>query len=376
MRNEYWIPKGKSYIKQIIRRCIICRKLNSRPYNYPQSPNLPSVRLNDDICFSGIGVDYSGALYCKNVFQSDNTDEDEMYKCYIVIYTCASTRGVILDVVPDGTAETFVNSLKKFISRRGCPQVILSDNGSPFIADETQLFVNSRNIKWEFNLAKAPWFGGFWERLIGQVKRCLKKVLGRTTLDFYQLQTVIQEIELTLNSRPLGLLYDDDLEQILTPNHLLFGRKLNVENLTEFKIEGKVDLTKYTEHIDNLLTHFWNRWRKEYIPSLREYQKVYHRSNNIVPNVGDIVIVYEDRQPRHKWLLGRITKLIKGKDDVIRGAELYMGKTKRTLERPINKLYPVEFQDEFSEPNDVNTNSLCQKRNAAIIADLKRKFCC
>ena len=53
-----------------------------------------------------------------------------------------------------------------------------------------------------------------------------------------------------------------------------------------------------------------------------------------------------------------------------------MGKTKRTIERPINKLYPVEFQDEFNEPYDVNNDSLCQRRNAAVIADLKRKFCC
>ena len=56
-------------------------------------------------------------------------------------------------------------------------------------------------------------------------------MLGRTTLDFYQLQTVIQEIELILNSRPLGVLYDDDMGQILTPNHLLSGRKLNLENV-------------------------------------------------------------------------------------------------------------------------------------------------
>ena len=92
-----------------------------------------------------------------------------MYKCYIVIYTCASTRGVILDVFPDGTAETYIYSLRKFISRRGCPQVNLSDNGGPFIADSTQLFVNQRNIKWDFSLPKAPWYGGFWERLKGQV---------------------------------------------------------------------------------------------------------------------------------------------------------------------------------------------------------------
>ena len=86
-----------------------------------------------------------------------------------------------------------------------------------------------KNVKWDFNLANAPWYGGFC--LIGQVKRCLKKVLGRTTFDFHQSQTVIQEIELILNFRPIGVLYDDDMEKILTPSHLLFGRKLNLENV-------------------------------------------------------------------------------------------------------------------------------------------------
>ena len=229
VRNQYWIPRGKSFIKKILSKCVTCRKVNSRPYNYPVSPDVPSVRLNDDVSFSGIGLDYSGALYCKNLFNSNSSDENDMYKFYIVIYTCASTRGVILDSVPDSSAEIFMNSLAKFISRRGCPQIILSDNGIPFIADITQIFVASKNVKWDFNLANAPWYGGFC--LIGQVKRCLKKVLGRTTFDFHQSQTVIQEIKLILNFRPIGVLYDDDMEKILTPSHLLFGRKLNLENV-------------------------------------------------------------------------------------------------------------------------------------------------
>ena len=119
-----------------------------------------------------------------------------------VICTCTSARDVVLDLVPDASAETFINSLSKFISRGGGPQIILSDNGSPFTGDITQNFVASKNIKWDFNLAIGPWYRGFWERLIGQVKRCLKKVLRRTTLDFYQLQTVLREIELILNSIP------------------------------------------------------------------------------------------------------------------------------------------------------------------------------
>ena len=156
-------------------------------------------------------------------------NERDPFKCYIVIYACASTRGVILDVVPDDSAETFINSLKKFITRRGCP-VKISDNGGVFVADTTQKFVSFRNVKWDFSLKQAPWYGGFWERLVGQLKRCLKKTIGRAYLNFYELQTVTNEIELVLNSRPFGGLHDDDLEEPLTLNHLLYGHQLYFNN--------------------------------------------------------------------------------------------------------------------------------------------------
>ena len=149
---------------------------------------------------------------------------DDAEFSYIVIYTYASTQGVILDVVPDGSAETFINSSKKFISRRGCPAKILSDTGGVFVVDITQKFVSFRNVKWNFSLKEAPWYGGFWRSLVGQLKRCLKKTIGRAYLNFYELQTVINEVELVLNSRPLGVLHDDDLEELLTLNHILYGR--------------------------------------------------------------------------------------------------------------------------------------------------------
>ena len=43
----------------------------------------------------------------------------DLFKCYVVFCTCASTRGVILELVPDANSEYFVYSLRKFISRRG-----------------------------------------------------------------------------------------------------------------------------------------------------------------------------------------------------------------------------------------------------------------
>ena len=190
-------------MKQVLRSCIVCRKFNARPYSYPKIPDLPPERLNDQPCFSGVGIDYTGSLFCKNVFFNDSVDEDNLFKCYIVIYTCAATRGIVLDLVPDASSQTFINSFIKFISRRGCPQIVLSDNESPFIANNTQQFVANHNIQWKFSIAESPWYGGFWERLISQVKRCLKKVLGKTSLDYYELQTVLSQIELILNYHDL-----------------------------------------------------------------------------------------------------------------------------------------------------------------------------
>ena len=81
--------------------------------------------------------------------------------------------------------------------------------------------------------------------------------------------------------------------------------------------------------------------------SLREFQKANHKSNNITPQVGDIVNIFEGKQPRQNWLLGRTAELISSKDNLARAAKIYIGKTKRVIERPVNKLYPVEYNDEF-----------------------------
>ena len=199
LRSRFWITTGKSYAKYLLNRYVICKRYNTRPYCYPKSPNLPSFRLDKSIPFSACGIDYIGPLYTKNVYNDQQEDEHQLFKCYVVLYKCATTRGVVLDLVPDASAKTFVNSLKKFISRRGCPRIILSDNGTAFIAELTQNFATIRNIKWKFSLTEAPWFGGFWERLVSPVKRSMIKTLGNSTVCFNELQVLLYETEVVLN---------------------------------------------------------------------------------------------------------------------------------------------------------------------------------
>ena len=90
----------------------------------------------------------------------------------------------MLDLVPDASAKTFVNRLKKFLSGRGCPRIILSGNGAAFTAELTQNFAATRNIKWQFSLTETSWFGGSWERLVSPVKRSMNKTLGNSMVCF------------------------------------------------------------------------------------------------------------------------------------------------------------------------------------------------
>ena len=168
---------------------------------------MPRDRLRDDIPFSCTGVDYFCPLYYRTV------DDESIYKCFVSLFTRASTRGLVLMLVPDASNKLFVDALRAFISRRGCPQVMISDNGCMFTGELTQLFAASHGITWKFNLSNAPWQGAFWERLISSVKRCIKKTVKKETLTFNEVQTVLYEIENILNNRPLCIYDEEDLEE-------------------------------------------------------------------------------------------------------------------------------------------------------------------
>ena len=112
------------------------------------------------------------------------------HKVYICLFTCTVTSAVHLEVVTDLMVECFLQAFRHFSSRKSLPRLVLSDNGSNFLsaADELKTLLSSPSLasalsksgtEWRFNPKRAPWFGGFWERLIGLTKLTLKNVLGR-----------------------------------------------------------------------------------------------------------------------------------------------------------------------------------------------------
>ena len=70
-----------------------------------------------------------------------------MYKCYIALFTCASTRAIHLELTPDLSTNSFIRVLKRFIGRRGFPGLIISDNGTTFKDAKVKKFTLERNIE-------------------------------------------------------------------------------------------------------------------------------------------------------------------------------------------------------------------------------------
>jgi hypothetical protein len=206
-------------------------------------------------------------------------------------------------------------------------------------------------IEWKFNLERAPWWGGFFERMVGCVKQCLRKTLGRARLKRDELETVLVEVECTLNSRPLMYEYDEVGEEVLTPSHLIFGRRINslpdVVDEPEEAI-GERECTARFRYLSNRLEHFWNRWRKEYLIGLREAHRNKGDGSAIAPKVGDVVIVQDDDRKRGEWKMAVVVELVKGRDCVVRGAKVKVVSSGRPvyLSRPVQKLYPLEIKSQ------------------------------
>ena len=80
------------------------------------------------------------------------------------------------------------------------------------------------------------------------------------------------------------------------------------------------------------------------------------------------------------WRLERIFTLIKGHDGIVRGAQLILSNGNK-IERPVQKLYPLELVKEISTGKQRNANTRVEepdrtrpKRHAAIMADERFKL--
>ncbi|XP_065678999.1 uncharacterized protein LOC100199492 [Hydra vulgaris] len=193
VRSQFWIIKGRSTIKSIIRQCVTCKKFQGRTLLPPSSPDSPDFRVNNLYSFQATGLDYAGPLFVKTV------NKDAACKVYVLLLTCASN----LELTPDMKIPAFIRAFKRFAARRGFPDLIISDSFKTSISKEVKIFMIKNDVQQKFILPASPWWGGFYERLVRSVKITMKKTIGKSLLSYEELETILCEIKSVINSRPL-----------------------------------------------------------------------------------------------------------------------------------------------------------------------------
>ncbi|KZS08197.1 Uncharacterized protein APZ42_027900 [Daphnia magna] len=228
-------------------------------------------------------------------------------KADILLFTCASSRAIHLEVVEDLTTISFLEAFRCFVSHHSRPAVIISDNAKTFekaaktfqkvFRDPLVLRqLSDQQVEWRFIPKRAP---------------C------KPTFNAYQ--ALVADAEVVMNECPLQepSSHVGDQES-LCPAHLMYGRRLNTlpynEELTEEILdlsyaERPNELKKALVRHQTLLKQFEKRFINSYLPALREYHQATKKGQTTVIKEKDVVLVH-DEKPRKEWKLAVVENLI------------------------------------------------------------------
>ena len=130
LRERFWILKGRQAVKKVLWNWVIRRKFLGPLYPSVNSPDLPTIRVSEDPSFTHTGLDFAGPLYVRygvhSTISAGNT------KCYISLFTFASTRAIHLELTLKLDVSSFPLPFQRFVARRGLPATLISNNATTF----------------------------------------------------------------------------------------------------------------------------------------------------------------------------------------------------------------------------------------------------
>ncbi|XP_065084849.1 uncharacterized protein LOC135707055 [Ochlerotatus camptorhynchus] len=359
LRQRYWIIGARNLAKRVVHKCVTC--FRARPRMLEQfMAELPASRTTASRPFTVTGVDYWGPIQLKPIHRRAAPG-----KAYVAVFVCFSTKAVHLELVADLSTPKFIQALRRFVSRRGLCSDLHSDNGRNFVGANNELRdlvsskehrnaitqeCNQQGIRWHFNPPRASHFGGLWEAAIHSAQKHFIRVLGKHTLAFDDMETLLCQIECCLNSRPIIALSDDPTDyEPLTPGHFLTGSALKSVpdgNYTDIV----TNRLRQWHLVQKLFQELWKRWHLEYLSTLQPRSKW---CNPPIQLQQDQLVILRDENttPMH-WPMARIHQTHPGPDGDIRVVTVQTS-TGRYI-RPVSKicLLPVKSS------SDQNINSV------------------
>ncbi|XP_070566968.1 uncharacterized protein [Ptychodera flava] len=313
------------------------------PSNTSNGATSSAQVTSGDPPFSSVYVDFFGPLFVK--WRRGTT------KRYGCIFTCLAIRAVHIEVTHSLSTDSFIQAVWRFVSRRGPPTTLYSDNRTNFRGAEAEIkhalgnwnqdkIVDSlrrRSIQWYFNPPAASHAGGVWERMIRSVRKILRSLMGNQLVDDECLLTFLAEVEKIINDRPLVQQSDDPSDlQPITPNSLLLLRQNPCTS--QSNISTTYNFNDRRRQIQRIADSFWKRWIREYLPTLQQRQKWLKPRRNLT--VGDLVIIVDDNIPRGRWPKGLVEQTFPDRYGNVR--QVLLKTATGRLRRDVRKLCLLE----------------------------------
>ena len=162
------------------------------------------------------------------LFQDQIQNSCAIYKIWICVFTCMSSRAVRAELVYHLDADSMINAIVRFNARRPGVHRFTSNRGTNLVAansilkEEITTELQRKGIEWNFIPAGTLHYGGVYERVVGLFKRKLATAVAGDILHVDRFHTIVVEAEAILNRRPLTALTTESTDtEPVTPAHIL-----------------------------------------------------------------------------------------------------------------------------------------------------------
>jgi hypothetical protein len=345
LSKKYFV--SQACVKAEVFRCQDCRRHFPLPAQAPMASLHHSRLAAWTHIFAKTGMDYFGPFIIKN-----------NKKVWGLLLTCLTTRAVHIELCPDMTVPIWLNAIERFVARRGKPEVLSCDNAGTFISgskqynkivqeqlsqefvDElTQAVVKKFSIKFYFIPPQTPHYGGPWERMIREIRRCLvKSSLTVTNLSYDALMTYLVRAEGIINRRPLAI--GEDL-RVITPMTILAPA-----SEAAFGFSSNGSMSRILGQLHQAIDHFWRTWTNFYLRGLAANRYPEGHPGYIELQPGNHVFFKKNsafhRLPGSTMMeAGTIRRAYRSKDNICRRFDIedHQG---RIFEVPINRVFLSE----------------------------------
>ena len=256
-------------------------------------------------------------------------------KCYVLVSVCPITKLVNLQVIEAKSADGVIDGVTRLSCEVGVPSIMLVDQDSGILKALKEAEVDIRSLDMLLHKEKGIRFKtcpvsghnyhGLVERKIRTVQECLDKSdVANMRLHATGLQTFMKLVENDMNNLPFGFSYGRDsnnspLLKLIFPNMLRVGRS-NTRAL-----DGPIRMPsgpgELMKKVEKAYSMFFKVWNITMIPRLMKMHKWFDGKAQLC--VGDIVYFRKvENELSSKWTVGRISEVVKGKDDVVRRAKV------------------------------------------------------